>query len=265
MLRQISQLLVVFFLWWGCTGNCWAEPSSTAVIALHGKWGRPPGPLASDLQTAGYTVVSPAMAWGRDRLYDVDYPDALLEIRDAVARLRGQGFTRVVLAGHSLGANAALAYAANHGDVDALMVFAPGHVPEYQFRNGETASTLQKARVAVQAGQGAVRDFEFTDFNSGNRRRQLVSTPSAYLSYYEPEGLANMSISASRVRRAIPVFYAGTVQDGITRWGFGAQYVFKQLPPHPQSVYLEGRASHMEVPQDVAAQALDFLKTLALP
>ena len=262
MPRRFALCLALVGLLWGWAGVSGAEPSSIAIISLHGKWGRPPGPLAADLQAGGYTVVSPAMAWGRDRLYDVDYPDALLEIRDAVARLRGQGFTRVVLAGHSLGANAALAYAASHGDVDALMVFAPGHVPEYQFRNGETASTLQKARVAVQAGQGAVRDFEFTDFNSGNRRRQLVSTPSAYLSYYEPEGLANMSISASRVRRAIPVFYAGTIQDGITRWGFGAQYVFKQLPPHPQSVYLESRASHMEVPQDTTPRSLEFLKSL---
>ena len=119
--------------------------------------------------------------------------------------------------------------------------------------------------LTAQAGQGDVHDFEFTDFNSGNRRRQLVVTPSAYLSYYEPEGLANMAISAKRVRKAIPVFYAGTTQDGITRWGNGAQYVFNQLPPHPQSVYLESRASHMDVPQDMAARSLEFLKALALP
>ena len=265
MLRRFAQCLAIFGLLWAWAGGAGAEPPSTAIIALHGKWGRPPGPLAAELQAAGYHVVSPATAWGRDRSYDVDYPKALLEIREEVARLRAQGFAHVVLAGHSLGANAALAYAASHGDVDALMVYAPGHVPEFQFRNGDTATTVQKARALVQAGQGDVHDFEFTDFNSGNRRRQLVVTPTVYLSYYEPEGLANMAVSAKRVRKVIPVFYAGTTQDGITRWGNGAQYVFNQLPPHPQSVYLESRASHMEVPQDMAARSLEFLKALALP
>lgn len=269
MLRRFARCLALVCLSWAWTGQVGAEPeptaTATAIIALHGKWGRPPGPLAAEFQAAGYHVVSPAMAWGRDRLYDVDYPSALLEIRDTVARLRAQGFARVVLAGHSLGANAALAYAAGHGDIDALMVFAPGHVPEWQFRNGDTVATVQKGRVLVQAGQGDVRDFEFTDFNSGNRRRQLLVSAAVYLSYYEPEGLANMSVSAKRVHKAIPVFYAGTTQDGITRWGNGAQYVFNQLPLHPQSVYLESRASHMEVPQDTAAQALGFLKALALP
>ena len=265
MLHRFARCLVISCLWWAWAGGAGAEPQSTAIIALHGKWGRPPGPLATQMQAAGYHVVSPALAWGRDRSYDVDYPRALLEISDAVARLRAQGFASVVLAGHSLGANAALAYAASHGDVDALMIYAPGHVPEFQFRNGDTATTLQKARALVQAGRGDARDFEFTDFNSGNRRRQLVVTPSVYLSYYEPEGLANMAVSAKRVRKAIPVFYAGTTQDAITRWGNGAQYVFKQLPPHPQSVYLESSASHMEVPQDMAERSLDFLKALALP
>jgi pimeloyl-ACP methyl ester carboxylesterase len=262
MLRRFARCLALVCLAWAWVGDSGAQPASIAIIALHGKWGKPPGPLAAELQAAGYHVVSPAMPWGRDRLYDVDYPSALLEIRDEVARLRAQGFARVVLSGHSLGANAALAYAASHGDVDALMVFAPGHVPEWQFRNGDTAATLQKARTLVQAGQGDARDFEFTDFNSGNRRRQLVASAAVYLSYYEPAGLANMAVSAKRVSTAIPVFYAGTTQDGITRWGNGAQYAFAQLPVHPQSVYLESRATHMEVPQDVVAQSLGFLKSL---
>jgi len=262
MLRRFARCLALVCLAWACVGDLGAEPASTAIIALHGKWGKPPGPLAADLQAAGFHVMSPAMAWGRDRFYDVDYPSALLEIRDSVAQLRAQGFAHVVLAGHSLGANAALAYAASHGDVDALMIYAPGHVPEWQFRNGDTATILQKARALVEGGQGDARDFEITDFNSGNRRRQLVVSAAVYLSYYEPEGLANMAVSAKRVSKATPVFYAGTTQDGITRWGNGAQYVFNHLPPHPQSVYLESRASHLDVPQDTAAQSLEFLKSL---
>ena len=35
--------------------------ANTAVIALHGKWGKPPGPLAASFEAAGARVVSPVM------------------------------------------------------------------------------------------------------------------------------------------------------------------------------------------------------------
>ncbi len=239
--------------------------STTAVIALHGKWGKPPGPLAASFEAAGARVVSPAMTWSRERLYDVDYASALEEVHVLVLKLRAEGVTTVVLAGHSLGANAAIAYAARYGDVDAMMIFAPGHVPEVQYRAGQTHASLRAARERREIGQGEQRDFEFTDFNSGDRKRQIVSSALVYLSFYEPQGLANMSESAAQVRTSIPVFYAGTTQDPIHRWGQGPRYIYDRLPMHRKSVYLESAASHMDVPQVVAAPGLAFLAGLALP
>jgi hypothetical protein len=146
-----------------------------------------------------------------------------------------------------------------------MMIFAPGHVPEVQYRAGQTHASLRAARERREIGQGEQRDFEFTDFNSGDRKRQIVSNALVYLSFYEPQGLANMSESAAQVRASIPVFYAGTTQDPIHRWGQGSRYIYDRLPMHRKSVYLESAASHMDVPQAVAAPALAFLAGLAIP
>lgn len=266
------QWLALFIAWQSLCLSAFAQSlgqlsinGSTAVVALHGKWGKPPGPLAASFEAAGVRVVSPAMTWSRERLYDVDYASALQEVHVLVLKLRSEGANTVVLAGHSLGANAAIAYAARYGDVDAMMIFAPGHLPEVQYRAGQTHASLRAARERRDIGQGEQRDFEFTDFNSGDRKRQIVSSAVVFLSFYEPQGLANMSESAAQVRVSIPVLYAGTTQDPIHRWGQGPRYIYDRLPMHRKSVYLESAASHIDVPQAVTAAALAFLAELDKP
>lgn len=80
--------LALFIAWQSVCLSAFAQSlgqasisSTTAVIALHGKWGKPPGPLAASFEAAGARVVSPAMTWSRERLYDVEYASALLFIR----------------------------------------------------------------------------------------------------------------------------------------------------------------------------------------
>ena len=124
---------------------------------------------------------------------------------------------------------------------------------------------MKAARERRESGLGESRDFEFTDFNSGDRKRQILSSAAVYLSFYEPLGLANMSESAALVRTPSPVFYAGTSQDPIHRWGQGARYIYERLPMHRNSVYVETSAAHMEVPQAIAAPAIAFLVALAKP
>lgn len=100
------------------------------VVSLHGKWGSPPGPIAAQLEPSGAKVVSVEMPWSSRRQYDVTYEQALGEVKAEVDKLRQLGLSRVVIVGHSFGANAALAYMKVHADVDGLILFAPGHVPE---------------------------------------------------------------------------------------------------------------------------------------
>src|SRR5713101_7164519 len=44
--------------------------------------------------------------------------------------LKSRGAKKIILIGHSLGANAAIGYAATRGPLAAVIALAPGHLPE---------------------------------------------------------------------------------------------------------------------------------------
>jgi dienelactone hydrolase len=93
-----------------------AAQDRIGVVLLHGKQSAPEQhePLASAMAAAGFPVERPEMCWSGRRIYDRDYPGCLRDIDSAVDRLRQQGVTALVIAGHSLGANGALAYGARN-------------------------------------------------------------------------------------------------------------------------------------------------------
>ena len=96
----------------------------TGVVLMHGKTGLP-GSLLTDLATAlrkeGAIVVTPEMPWSRKRIYDASYDQALAQIGALAANLRKRGATKIVIAGQSLGANAAIGYGVRHGDIAAVV------------------------------------------------------------------------------------------------------------------------------------------------
>ena len=88
--------------------------SRVGIVLMHGKQSTPERMqrLADALSGAGYLVERPEMCWSERRIYDRAYPDCLSDVDAAVARLRVAGVSGVVVAGQSLGGNAALAYGA---------------------------------------------------------------------------------------------------------------------------------------------------------
>ena len=230
-----------------------------AIIAIHGKWGAPPGPIANYLQQAGFTVVSPTMPWSRLRLYDVAYEDGLKEVHQEVLQLKARGFKKIVMVGHSFGANGTLAYASQYQDVDALVLLAPGHVPEISYEFNRTTFDVNKAREMVSSGLGNEL-FTFTDPNSGNRSRPITAKASIYLSYFEPQSLANMPLSASKIQAALPVLLINSSEDGISRKG--ESYIFTHLKRHPQSVFKLSHASHLSTPEENKEEVLKFIQSL---
>lgn len=103
----------------------------TGVVLMHGKWGTslpgsPVGKLASYLRNEGFLVAAPEMPWSRERGLDKPYEDAMSEIDEIVKQLRDQGATRVVVGGHSMGANAAIGYGARREGLAGVMAIAPG-------------------------------------------------------------------------------------------------------------------------------------------
>jgi len=105
----------------------------TGVVFLHGKGvfvGAFDGGIPGALEAEGALVASPEMPWSFKRLYGATFEAAMLEIDTAVAGLKAKGAAGIVVIVHSLGANAAIAYAARRSGVAAVVALAPGHLPD---------------------------------------------------------------------------------------------------------------------------------------
>ncbi len=85
------------------------------VVLLHGKGGTPTSMiegLNESLRKEGALVDAPELPWSARRIYDATYEQAMTEIDAAVERLKLAGAKNIAVIGHSLGANAAIGYAA---------------------------------------------------------------------------------------------------------------------------------------------------------
>ena len=103
------------------------------IVYLHGKGAWPGafnGGILSSLEEEGALVATPEMPWSFHRRYAATYDQAMAEIDAAVAGLKAKGASRIVVIGHSLGANAAIGYAARHPELAGIARSRPGHLPE---------------------------------------------------------------------------------------------------------------------------------------
>jgi len=231
--------------------------AQVGLVLIHGKWGSPPGPEAQLLNSNGFEVVSPWMPWSKSGYYAKPYPQALAEVHEIVQKMRASGIKRVIVGGHSFGANAALAYATQYDDVDAIMLIAPGHLPERFYASGASRASVDAARALVVEGKGESR-FSFTDFNQG-KTQGMSTAASIYLTYFDPQGLANMPLNATRLKKPIPVLCVMSQAE----LPLGQNYIFSKLPPNPKSVYLETPASHTDAPRAVENEAMAFVRSIA--
>ena len=182
------------------------------VILLHGKLGDPLerraglDALAANLLGAGHAIALPSMPWS-DRGWltiDRDVPAALLLIDRLAAQLTLQGAARIVLVGHSLGADVALAYAVSRRDVAGLVMAAPGHTPAaLAARDAAMRDSLARARALVAGGHGDT-PFVGPDGVEG-ASHTLLTRAAVYLSWMDPQGLAEMSVQAPHLPASIPL------------------------------------------------------------
>ena len=254
-LKSISYILSFVLLVFSTISFAY-KPQEVGMVLLHGKWGIPPGPLANKFKDEGYQVISPSMPWSRTRNYDATYEQNIEDIHQIIQKLRNDGSKLVILGGLSFGANAVLAYLSKFQDVDGVMLFSPGHQPERFYARGLTSTSVNNARSLLQSGQGNV-SFIFTDFNQG-RNREMSSTVSIYLSYFDPNGLANMPKSAGLVSKSIPAFCVMSSAEQ----SLGKDYFFSKLPSNPLSKYIETPASHIQAPEVTYDDASSFVKSV---
>jgi pimeloyl-ACP methyl ester carboxylesterase len=116
--------------------------ASTAVLLLHGlsytkeTWDFPGYSVARKIAEAGYAVFAvDRLGYGESKLengYRVTHEGYADMAHQMVEQLRAQGFSHVVLAGHSAGAGTTELAAALYGGVDAIMALGWHHRPSNQ-------------------------------------------------------------------------------------------------------------------------------------
>lgn len=246
-----------------------AAQERIGILMLHGK---SPGnaqdpnfsPLKTRFEAEGWLVQLPEMPWSRTRYLEGNWDAAMQEMAGYVQALRTQGATRIVLVGHSLGAPAALSFAARGGDAQALVLLAPGHIPKgyYTYPSLKAVrESIDEARALVAAGKGDSRE-RFVDINQG-RQQPLITTAKNYLSYFDPESDAEMSVTAPRVPPTTPVLTViGEKDPAFQRV---RSYFVDLLPPQPRNGYLEVSGGHLETPRVAYDAMVAWIKTAMAP
>ena len=125
------------------------------IVVLHGKGGTPTTGiegLTESLKAQGALVETPELPWSARRIYDATYDQAMDEIDVAVEKLKKAGAKKIAVVGHSLGANAAIGYAARRKGLTAVVALAPGHLPEAWALRARTSGAIATARKMIAAG-----------------------------------------------------------------------------------------------------------------
>lgn len=234
--------------------------AGVGVVLIHGKIygpGKFSEELIADLQAEGAHVVTPEMPWRLHRMYDKSFDGALELIGNSIENVKARGARKIVLAGHSMGANAAIAYAAKHPGLDAVIVMSPGHLPETEEMARHTRKGIAKAKNMIAEGKGKKRGF-FFDLVQG-WSVPLRTTAEIYLSYFDPEGPAVMPKNA-RAMHEVPLLWAVGKQDPIFRRG--PEYVFTLAAKHPKSCFVKADAGHTDTPKVARKDIVAWLKSL---
>lgn len=235
----------------GCvTARTSDGPGRPKIVLLHGKGSSPEHvlPLAEALRAQGYLVSAPEMPWAAGRHYDRSLDEAFAEI-DSVA---GDG--RVIIAGHSMGANVAIAYAANRENVSAVLAIGPGHTPESREFLEDLGDSVALAHERMRQGKGD-EPAVFRDRHLG-RVIDVRTTARNYLSYLGPEGRAVMPRNAPLIRAPL-LWVVGTEDPNMLRRGRG--YFFEKLPPNSRHRYSEVKADHMGTPDAARDVVIEWL------
>jgi pimeloyl-ACP methyl ester carboxylesterase len=232
----------------------------TGVIFLHGKgvWpGAFDGGIPSSLEHEGALVAAPELPWSTRRIYGATWEQAMVEIDTAATALRRKGARRLVVIGHSLGANAAIAYAARRASVDAVVALAPGHLPDTDRLRRRTEEARAEAAQLIAKGQGNVRRH-FPDMVQGVPTF-CTATPFVYLSMFDPNGGAVIPKNAAAMP-AIPFMWVVGMFDPIH--SRGRDYAFTRAPLHPKNVYLEVTAGHLTTALAARRRVIEWIKSL---
>jgi pimeloyl-ACP methyl ester carboxylesterase len=237
-----------------------ASLAGYGVVLLHGKGGSPTSMiegLTDSLRKEGALVEAPELPWSGRRIYDATYDQAMAEIDLAVQKLKWSGATRIVVAGHSLGANAAIGYGARRDGLAAVIALAPGHLPEAWALRLRTKGAIARAKKLIAEGKGDVPD-SFPDLAQG-LPFQVRATPNVYVSMFDPEGPATIPKNAAAMGN-VPFLWVVGVADPV--FFHGRDYGFDPGAKNPKSRYVVIPGLHLTTPFQARNAIVEWLKSL---
>jgi pimeloyl-ACP methyl ester carboxylesterase len=252
LFRLLLPLFVVL------AGIATASAETIGIVLMHGNDAMPNHmhALTDPLREAGYLIDEPEMCWSHERHYDKAYLDCFAEIEASIARLKAKGAGKIVVGGHSIGGNAAIAYAARRGGVIGVIGLAPAHLPDYLVRRPEIAASVKRAHAMVAAGKGDTK-ADFAELYI-TKPVSVATTASIYLSYMAPDGPAYMPANAAKV--AVPVIWIAGNSDPTQ---LGPSYAFDKLPKNPLNRYVKVVDDHLLTPKAGKEAVIAWLKELA--
>jgi pimeloyl-ACP methyl ester carboxylesterase len=233
--------------------------TGVGVVFLHGKgvWsGAFDGGIPAALEADGAVTAEPEMPWSIRRMYGATYDEAMREIDATVKDLKEKGATRIIIMGHSLGANAAIGYAARRQGVAAVVAMSPGHLPETAEMRARTASSVARARALAASGETSRRMW--ADQVQGIPTLAIAS-PAVYVSMFDPDGPAVIPRNATALHGVPLLWVVGQSDPIFTR---GRDYAFSRAPRNPKSRYMEVSAGHLATPWVARSQVVAWLKSL---
>lgn len=233
------------------------------VVLMHGKLSTPSKPfstLGPQLEAEGILIETPEMPWSKDREYESSYEQAMEEIATSVKQLRARGATRIVVGGHSMGAAAALIYGSRH-PADGLLLLALGHSPQSNVLQERFGASVARARSLVAAGKGNDKQG-FDDFDASKRPPAftVATTPRNYLSYFDPDGIANTLTAAGKIPASLPVLWVDGTEENPGLMSYG-QKIYDAIGSSAKK-HVEVTAGHTTVPHKSGAEVLAWLRSL---
>jgi alpha-beta hydrolase superfamily lysophospholipase len=247
-----------------------AAHSSTAqtspaigIVIMHGKGGSPQGyvsDLASSLERKGHLVANLEMPWSGRRDYDANVGAAVQEVESALVTLRSKGAQKLFVAGHSQGGLFAL-YFGGKQSVDGIIAIAPGgNVSNPVFRE-KLGKAVDLARKLIAEGKGAERT-RFSDYENAKGTYPVITTPSAYFSWFDPDGAMNQTTAVERINRQVPVLFIVPTGDypGLLKV---KDRFFSLLPKNSLTKLYEPHSSHVNAPSASADEIVRWTTEVA--
>jgi len=241
----------------GCqTTNIEPIPGNTiGIVLMHGMGGTQKNVrgLAGRLKSAGILVKTPLMPWSRNRIFDKSYEESMDEIDAYVADLKMSGAKRIIVGGHSMGANAALGYAARRENLDGVILLAYGFVPDFPRSAGKLAPSVDKAESMIKAGNGE-SSATFTSIYD-----PVHGTANDIFSWFDPDGGAAMRYNARLVQPTTPILCIDGLYDRRKKCG---RISVLLTGINSRSRFTKVKANHLETPNSSVHEVVEWLRKL---